>query len=279
MDWTHWLRGTACEGVPTRSSLVAATTPGVLRDRGAPALTLSSAAPAQSPGHGLPVRKSRLDGTRLLDVKATGWYPSLLRATVKRKGSETRQVVVDSALQLFSVKGYHNTSISDILAATGLTKGGLYAHFGSKEELWDAAYERAVEIWTGIVFRDAGSAADPLDRIARVLENDLREYVAGRVFRGGCIFFNLLVELSGQDQPMADRILRGYDGFSRVLARWLDEAKAAGILRAEADSAEIADFIVVVLNGATALFSARQDERVLEQALRQLRQHLDGWRT
>jgi AcrR family transcriptional regulator len=197
---------------------------------------------------------------------------------VKRKGAETREAIVENALQLFSVKGYHNTSVNDILAATGLTKGGLYGHFGSKEEIWEAAYARAVEIWTGIVFRDSGSISDPLERIARVIENDLRDYVGARVFKGGCIFFNLLVELSGQNQSMADQILRGYDGFSRLLARWLDEAKAAGMLRPEADSAEMTDFIVVALNGATALFSARQDPHVLDQTIRQLRSYLDGWR-
>jgi TetR/AcrR family transcriptional repressor of nem operon len=63
------------------------------------------------------------------------------------KGKLTRRNIIEKALQLFSVKGYFNTSISDILQATGLTKGGLYCHFKSKEEVWRAVYEHAVEIW------------------------------------------------------------------------------------------------------------------------------------
>jgi len=59
------------------------------------------------------------------------------------------------------VKGYHNTSISDIMAATGRTKGGLYAHFDGKEALRSAAYERAVEVWRGIVFKGVRKASDP----------------------------------------------------------------------------------------------------------------------
>jgi hypothetical protein len=98
------------------------------------------------------------------------------------------------------------------------------------------------------------------------------------VFEGGCYFFNLLVELSGQTQGMAERILRGYDGFSRVLTRWLEEARAAGMLRAGADPREIADFIIVALNGATALYVPRRDPTVLEQTIRQLRRHLEGLR-
>ena len=61
---------------------------------------------------------------------------------MRKDGQETRRNVVEKSLQIFSVKGFHNTSVSDIMAATGLTKGGLYAHFDSKEALWHAAYER-----------------------------------------------------------------------------------------------------------------------------------------
>ncbi|MDZ7665660.1 MAG: TetR/AcrR family transcriptional regulator [Desulfotignum sp.] len=62
------------------------------------------------------------------------------------KGTQTKENIVEKSLQLFSVKGYYNTSINDILEATQLTKGGLYGHFKSKDEIWQAAYDRAVEI-------------------------------------------------------------------------------------------------------------------------------------
>lgn len=197
---------------------------------------------------------------------------------MKRSGAETREEIVEQALQLFTLKGYHNTSVNDLLKATGLTKGGLYGHFGSKEEIWAAAYERAVEIWTGIVFKGVRSIEDPLLRIQRAIEQDLGEYVGRRTFEGGCFFFNLLVELSGQEPAMAGRILRGFDGFSARLASWLEEAREKNLLRPAAEPQEIADFLVMALNGATALYSARQDPQVLDQAIRQLRCYLDGWR-
>src|SRR5512146_991102 len=95
------------------------------------------------------------------------------------KGLRTRREIVEASLQLFSVKGYYNTSISDILEATGLTKGGLYGHFASKEEIWDAAYERSVQIWQAIVFEGVLEIAHPLERIMRALENDRRSYIGG----------------------------------------------------------------------------------------------------
>lgn len=191
------------------------------------------------------------------------------------KGIRTRQEIVEASLQLFSVKGYYNTSISDILQATGLTKGGLYGHFGSKEAIWDAAYERSVQIWQGIVFEGVREIAHPVERIMHAIENDLRNYIGGEVFRGGCFLFNMLVELPGQSESLARRILDGYRTFSNLLASWVEEAHELGILRAEVDSREVADFILTAINGAAALYAASREPRILEETIHQLRFHLE----
>jgi AcrR family transcriptional regulator len=180
---------------------------------------------------------------------------------MRKAGKETRQYVIEKSLQLFSVKGFYNTSVSDIMAATGLTKGGLYAHFDSKEALWNAAYERAVEIWRAIVFKGVRKVSDPLERIAKTIENDLRDYCCGEVFEGGCFFFNSLVELSGQSPAMSGRILEGFMQFSDLLASWLEEAKAEGKLKAGVRIKEVADFTVTSINGAAALYAATRDNR------------------
>lgn len=98
------------------------------------------------------------------------------------KGNKTRQEIVTRALKIFSVKGYYNTSIGDIMAATSLTKGGLYGHFASKEAIWVACYDEAVRIWSEIVFKDIRSIDDPLERLERVIENDMRDYLGKDVF-------------------------------------------------------------------------------------------------
>ena len=193
---------------------------------------------------------------------------------MRKDGRETRHNVIEKSLQIFSVKGYYNTSISDIMAATGLTKGGLYSHFDSKEALWNAAYERAVEIWRGIVFKGVRKVSDPLDRIAKTIENDLRDYCCGEVFEGGCFFFNSLVELSGQSPAMSGRIVEGYMQFADLLASWLEEAKAEGKLKPGVRSREVADFIVLSINGAAALYVATRDTRFTRACERQLHSYI-----
>jgi len=193
---------------------------------------------------------------------------------MRRDGKQTRQNVIEKSLQIFSVKGYYHTSISDVMAATGLTKGGLYAHFDSKEALWNAAYEKAVEIWRGIVFKGVRRVPDPLDRIAKTVENDLRDYCCGEVFEGGCFFFNMLVELSGQSPVMSGRIVEGFMQFSDLLASWLEEAKSTGRLKPGVRTKEVADFIVTSINGAAALYIATRSNRFPRAIERQLNSYI-----
>ncbi len=193
---------------------------------------------------------------------------------MRKDGRETRENVIEKSLQIFSVKGYYNTSISDIMVATGLTKGGLYSHFDSKEAIWNAAYERAVQIWREIVFKGVRKVSDPLDRISKTVENDLRGYVCAEVFEGGCFFFNMLVELSGQSAAMSGRIVEGFMQFSDLLASWLEEAKSKGILKPGVRIKEIADFIVTSINGAAALYVATRNDRFPRAIERQLNSHI-----
>jgi len=187
------------------------------------------------------------------------------------KGSRTRRKIIENALQLFSVKGYYNTSVSDILDATGLTKGGLYGHFASKEDIWYAVYDEAVSIWKGLVFRGIRNDSDPLERIEKFIENDLLDYLGADVFEGGCFFLNMLVELSGQSASMSRQILRGFVRLSALLRSWLQEAAQEGLLKEALDLKETANFIIISLNGAAALYISSRDRSILEQTIRQLR--------
>lgn len=193
---------------------------------------------------------------------------------MKNKGYQTRQDITAKALELFSVKGYFNTSINDILGATGLTKGGLYGHFQSKEALWEAAYDEAVKIWRDIIFRDIKETMNPLERIRRLITNDMRDYHGKEVFPGGCFFLNMLVELSGQSEKMKKRILQGFRGVERLIASWLKEAEQMGLVIPVLDYEEISNFIFITLNGAAALYAATRDPNVWRQTIKQLSVYL-----
>ena len=194
------------------------------------------------------------------------------------KGERTRQTIVEQSLQLFSVKGYYHTSIKEILVATGLTKGGLYGHFTSKEEIWYAVYDRAVDIWRPLVFAGVRQCTDPLERLNKFIQNDLENYLGGDVFDGGCFFLNMLVELSGQSAGMSRQILRGFVRLSRLLRLWLEEARDKDLIDRNANPREIANFVVITLNGAAALYISSRDRTIIDQTVNQLRCYVENLR-
>lgn len=194
------------------------------------------------------------------------------------KGDLTRQNIIEKSMQLFSVKGYFNTSITDIVQATGLTKGGLYGHFRNKQEIWYAVHAECVRIWKSIVFQDVKDIPDPLERIAKVVENSLKNYLGARIFEGGCFLLNSLADVAGQSPGMSQHLLEGFQGFSRLLRRWLEEAAQQGLLKEGLNPPEIANFLVISLNGAAPLYAASQDPAVWQQTLGQLHFYLQSLR-
>ena len=186
------------------------------------------------------------------------------------KGTQTRRDIIEKSLQLFCVKGYYNTSINDILAATGLTKGGFYGHFTSKEELWYAVYEEALRIWRNVVFDGIPTASDPLERIQIFIENDIKKKLGNQVFEGGCFFHSMLVELSGQSTALSSRLLQGFDQLAGLLCAWLKQAARQGFLKENLNLNAIARHIIIALNGAAALHAGSRDPAILDQAVKEL---------
>lgn len=191
-----------------------------------------------------------------------------------QKGENTRREIINKSLMLFSVKGYFNTSINDILEETGLTKGGIYGHFNNKEEIWNAAYQEAASIWKKIIFKDLKPVTDPLTRIEMLIEHDMRDYIGSNVFPGGCFFLNMLVDLSGQSKEMSDFVWNGFEGIMRIIESWIEEADKLNMLKPDLNCKEISKFIVISLNGTAALYAATKDRSLWQTTISQLKQYI-----
>ena len=187
------------------------------------------------------------------------------------KGTQTRQNIIEKTLQLFCIKGYYNTSINDILKATGLTKGGLYGHFSSKEEIWYAVYDEALTIWRQVIFKGIQSNSSPLERIEALIRNDIKNKLGNDVFEGGCFFHSMLVELSGQSDKMSRHIQAGFMQLAGLLCAWLEQADQQKMLKQGLNFKEIANYIIISLNGAAALYASSRDPAVLDHTFSQLR--------
>jgi TetR/AcrR family transcriptional regulator, transcriptional repressor for nem operon len=180
------------------------------------------------------------------------------------KGDLTKEHIVAKAAPIFNQSGFAGTSLSDLMAATGLQKGGIYRHFKSKEELAAAAFDHAWHrAWD---FRWMG-----IDKIANSIDQ-LKQFVAnfvdkrGELVQGGCPVLNTAV-----DSDDGNLILR--DRARKALAGWLKRIQdivSAGIVNAEirkdVNPQATATIIISTLEGALMIGRLQHSDLALRQA-------------
>jgi AcrR family transcriptional regulator len=146
------------------------------------------------------------------------------RANRKRSdGRRTERRILDAAVALATIEGLHGLTIGGLAAQIGMSKSGLYAHFGSKEELQLSVIRRARTIFTDEVLRP-GLAHQPGKARLLSLTDAFLTYVERAVFPGGCFFAAAAADVGGRPGALHDRV-------ARHQARWM------ALLEAEAHTA------------------------------------------
>lgn len=180
-------------------------------------------------------------------------------------GERTRRAILGTAASLATVEGLEGLSIGNLAAATGISKSGLYAHFGSKQELQLATVQEAERILDDEVVQHALAAPPGLGQLAAACEAFF-SYVERRVFPGGCFFAATSLEMGTRAGPVKDRIAAIQSGFTALLASFAATAVERGELPAHEDPAALAFELHAVLLGADTKFVLSDDPAVMEMA-------------
>lgn len=170
--------------------------------------------------------------------------------------------VLDDAIDVFWRKGYYATSMADLVAATGLHRGSLYAAFGSKAEL----YERAVDRYIAAVkLRRAladGREVPVRDLVRAVLEEVIDAAVADEE-RRGCLMTNAAVELAAHEPRIAERVGAAVGELEVLLAERIGAAQRAGEIRGGQSPLALARFVIGTIQGLRVMGKLRPDRRAL----------------
>ncbi len=166
--------------------------------------------------------------------------------TAKARATHLR--ILREAAQLFSVRGYFHTTVDDVMARAGLTKGGFYAHFASKDALVRAVIDHATGLWMSKVAVHVSRYGDPREQLRQVLEG-YRLYAIERTFEGGCLFVNLAIELDDQDEELRALVEERFAQFRAMVATIVELGKAQSLFRPDTPSEELAGVVVAHLTG------------------------------
>jgi AcrR family transcriptional regulator len=192
----------------------------------------------------------------------------LIEAPRKRRsdGEASRKAILQEAARLATVEGINGLSIGRLAEAVGMSKSGLFAHFGSKEELQLATIETAHALFHELVIEPALVATTALGRLRMLIELFLR-HVENKVYPGGCFYVSVGVELGAQKSgPVRDEAVALSAGWMRLVVDTIREAQAEGSIDAAEDAEQLAfDLTGYLLLGNTQ-FVATQDPAAIDRA-------------
>jgi AcrR family transcriptional regulator len=192
------------------------------------------------------------------------------------QGARTRTAILQTAADLASVDGLDGLSIGRLAAELAMSKSGLFAHFGSKEELQLATVEEARQRYAREVIEPACAAGSGIIRLDALCEAFL-SYLERAVFPGGCFFASAMAEFDSKAPgPVRDRIAQCQDQWMNTLQQATRHAQERGELGAGSDPQQLAFELEAALLSANWYFHLFSDATYLDRARRAVQARLAG---
>jgi AcrR family transcriptional regulator len=193
------------------------------------------------------------------------------------KGLKTRSAILARAADLASGEGLEGLTIGRLAEDLQMSKSGLFAHFGSKEELQLATIEIARERFFAEVFKPALDAERGYPRLVAICRSWL-DYIARNVFSGGCFFAAASFEFDSRIGPVRDAIQKTMDEWIGAIEKAVRLAIDEGHFSKDVDAAQIAFEINAVFFGANYSYNMRHDKKAITRAWHAIETRLESLR-
>jgi len=188
-------------------------------------------------------------------------------------GERTHALILEAATKLASIEGVHGLTIGRLAEETGISKSGLYAHFGSKEQLQLEVIQAAGAIVEREVVLPALEEPEGLSRLEATIANFF-SYVERLVFPGGCFFSSLLAEVDARPGPIHEVVAAGQKQASAEWVGLVREAQASGELNRKADADQIGFELEAAMTQSNYLYVLYGDPVALERGRQAVRRIL-----
>ena len=196
---------------------------------------------------------------------------------LETKGQRTRNSILEVAAALATEEGLDPLSIGRLAEATGMSKSGLFAHFGSKEELQLATVDHAAALFVAEVIDPARSAPKGLARIWALCDHMIG-YSERQVFPGGCFFAATSFEFNNRPGPVRDRIEQMIRSWLSYLEHAVEQAQEAGELDPKVSAREVAFQLDAFAQASNAQYQLFRDPQVFDDARRAIQERLESLR-
>jgi AcrR family transcriptional regulator len=194
----------------------------------------------------------------------------------KVRGDRTRRAILTAAVNVASVEGLEGLSIGRLASELEMSKSGLFAHFGSKEELQISTVRAAAAIFAHRVIVPAQEQFEPgIARLQGMLDNWL-DYMERGTFAGGCFFAAATIEMDGRPGPVRDSVAEQMTRWGSALADYAREAIERGELREDTDPEQLAFELDALGTAVNSGWQLHENDKVFERGHRAIRRRLEA---
>jgi AcrR family transcriptional regulator len=194
----------------------------------------------------------------------------------RRRGNRTRESILQAAADLASVEGLEGLTIGRLATELGMSKSGLFAHFGSKEELQLATIDAARRRFVEHVVKPSRHLPRGRERV-EALMNDWLAYYREQVFQGGCFFHTVKAEFDSRPKsPVREVVTEDARQFIGFLTREVAKAQEAGDLDPGVDAGQVAFELDALGAAAHQHYQLMNDPAVFDRAANAIHSRLEG---
>ncbi len=191
------------------------------------------------------------------------------------KADKTKQFILEKVAPIFNRNGYVGTTLADITAATGLTKGAIYGNFKDKEELALKAFDYNVKKVLQRITDKMDEAHTPLGRLRKIFAF-YGDYYTQTMIAGGCPVLNIGVDANHRDPILFARVQEIINRLLTAIVELLQEAVEEGQLRADIDVEKSTRNIFSMIQGSVFLALTMKTSAYLADMVGHLDEYVDG---
>lgn len=191
------------------------------------------------------------------------------------KAERTRQFIIEKAAPIFNEKGIAGTTIDDILAATGMAKGGLYGHFSSKDEIANVMVDYLLTKLSdrvALVMDREKTAVKKIQAFIDVYQDPINSFITG-----GCPILNFGVETDDTNPAIKGRIKTIIENGQQALRNIIKQGVANGEIKADINAGDFAIKVFASLEGGMMVSRVTGNPAYMNNISRMLNDELKSY--
>ncbi|RYD80366.1 MAG: TetR/AcrR family transcriptional regulator [Sphingobacteriales bacterium] len=168
------------------------------------------------------------------------------------KAEKTRNFIVEKTAPIFNMKGYAGTSLNDITAATGLTKGSIYGNFANKDEVALAAFDYNFSSNVSKIEAEISKQDTTKGKLLAYV-NAYQSFLVGDISQGGCPILNTAIDADDTHPALRAKVLKAVLSWKKRIIKLVEDGIASQEIKPENNSEQIALTVIAMIEGGVMI--------------------------